>query len=1004
MSRLSADQWRSLMPLLDHALALPPEHRASWLAALGRRDAGLAQQVESLLRQHAALTDEQFLEAPLDVPRAALAPSVAISTPYAPGDVIGSCQLLRPLGSGGMGIVWLAQQVGPIRRLVAVKLARPGPVPREVIARLEAERQAQAALDHPGIARVFEAGSTPDGVPYFVMEYIDGAPITDYCDARALSLVERLRLFADVCEAAHHAHLEGILHRDLKPRNLLVSTRGHRHAAKIIDFGIAKDGNVPAADAMHTQVGTILGTPAYMSPEQGGVIGAPVDARSDVYSLGVILYELLTGELPGSPLLGGDAARRVRTLDDEVSAPAARLARLEPSRLEKLAANRSTTPAALRRELAGELQWIVAKAVRTAPVERYASAAALRSDVVRYVEGLPIDARRPSIARRLRQRVRRNRTAVAAALVLPIAVVSGALVSPMRPSGAIDASVTAASTAAGAGSMPLPLTSFPGIEADPAWAPDGRQIAFTWNGEAQNDFDIYVLREGETKPRRLTTEPGPDLHPAWSPDGQWIAYDRPSAAPGFSSVHLVSASGAEHRTLIRRAAPVGGAEWSRDGRSLILELVRTSRRVADLWAVSIDSGLARRITRAPDDSIGDIEPALSPDGRTLAFCRKTAWRTAEIYLLDVTPDLAPIGAPRVATRLGSVGRPVWTPDGSRLVFEASASGAGLWQLELSTGQVSPVIGPSDVASQPAIVRRDTGDMALAFTNQLAESGMWRYALREPSASPVQLVPSTRNQSHPRFSHDGGRLAFSSTRSGSPEIWMAGVEGAELRQVTALRHSLTETGHWSPDDQLLTFISQGRGGRRLYVVDPAGGEAEAITPLDVVTSGSGWSPDGRFYYYTAAASGRPEVWRAERPHWSLEQVTFGGGEGGFQSGNGTFYYWGVLDGQPPTLRRREATSDTALRIAPAPHPRQGLVPSPTGFYYRAQNTSALFHYDEVTGRSRLVMELPRPFVHFTVSPDGEFFASTFLDKQSVDLMVIAPFVLTAARAPTHMAVW
>jgi Tol biopolymer transport system component len=989
---MTAERWRSLMPLLDHALGLTPEDRAAWLADLESRNPGLAPEIQSLLRQHAALTEAQFLEGPLDVPPGALAGSVAISMPFQAGDVIGSCRLLQPLGSGGMGVVWLAQQEGPIRRLVALKIARPGPVPREIIARLEVERQAQATLDHPGIATVFEAGSTRGGVPYFAMEYIKGAPITDYCDARALSLAERLRLFADVCDAVHHAHLGGVLHRDLKPSNILVSEQGDRHIAKIIDFGIAKtDGNALAGDSLHTQVGAILGTPAYMSPEQAGVIDAPVDARSDLYSLGVILYELLSGEVPGSPGPGRHrhVSRALRTLDDEVPAPAAWLARLEPSRMETIARDRSITPAALRRQLAGELQWIVARAVRRAPAERYPSVAALRADIARHIDGLPIEARPPSIGHRVRRLVRRNRPAVTASLVLPVAVASGALVSSMRQPDEIAVRPTPVSATA-ASSMPLPLTSFPGIEADPAWSPDGREIAFIWNGAAQDDFDIYVLRHGETQPRRLTTEPGPDVNPAWSPDGQWIAYDRPSTGPGFSSIHLVSASGRERRMLLRRATPVGGAAWSRDSRSLILQMVRTSRRVADLWAVSIDSGVARRITRAPDDSIGDIEPALSPDGRTLAFCRKTAWRTAELYLLDVTPDLKPRGAPRRVTQLGFVDRPVWTPDGSRLVFEASGNGAGLWQLELATGQVSPVLGPSDTATQPALVKGPTGDTALAFTNQLAEVAIWRYSLREPAAAPVELVPSTRPQSLPQYSNDGRRLAFSSTRSGSQEIWIAGVDGAGLRQVTALRHPLTEIGHWSPDDQLLTFVTQARGSRRLYVIDPSQGEPVPITPPDVVANGWGWSRDGRFYYFTSTATGQREVWRAERPTWSLEQVTFGGGDAGFESGRGTFYYWSVADHDSPQLRRRDATRDEELRIDPAPHSAEGIVPSPTGFYYRAAGTADVFHYDETAGRSSLSLRLPEPFGRFTISPGGDFFATAFRERHSVDLMVIERF--------------
>lgn len=981
MREFTPERWRTLMPVLDAVLAMAPADRPAWLGKLADRDPELATDIAVLLRQHADLDEERFLDPSTDVIHRILAEGSPIALALQPGDVIGTYQLLRPLGSGGMGVVWLAQQVRPIRRLVALKTARPGSLPRELAARLAAERQALAILDHPGVAKVFDAGETRDGIPYFVMEYIDGAPITEYCDGRCMPLDDRLRLFADVCDAVDHAHSKGLLHRDLKPRNILVSGQGDRHVARIIDFGIAKSAGAALTDhTVYTQIGAVLGTPAYMSPEQAGEIDAPVDERTDVYSLGVILHELLSGVPPTRPSARDEdlVPRLARGLENDTAESAQQIAR-----------NRSDTPAALQRQLTGELQWIVGKAIRRVPADRYGSVAALRADVNAHLAGRPIVARSPSVGERLERLIRLHKTAVAAAFLLPVAVASGALVSSLRSSSPGDAASVAPGPPAAAASMPVPLTSYPGIEADPAWSPDGQEIAFVWNGEAETDFDLYVLRVGDTQPRRLTFDAGPDVKPVWSPDGQWIAYERPGGEPGVSSLHVVAATGGAPRTLLSHPAPVGTATWSRDSKTIIVHMMRTSRRVSDLWVIPIDGGPARQITRAPDDTIGDQTPALSPDGRTVAFCRKTAWRTAELYLLDLAPDLTPIGEPRQVTQVGFAGRPAWTPDGSRVLFEASGKGAGIWQLDVATERVSPVIGPAETASQPALVKRTDGSTALAFTNQVAEISIWRYATRDPGAAPVRLVPSTRSEFLPQFSHDGARVAFSSTRTGSPEIWIADAEGGGLRQLTSLGHLLADMGHWSPDDRWITFVTQDPGGRHLYIVSAAGGPPERIITADVSGNGSGWSHDGRFYYYTSARSGQREVWRVEIASRSHERLTSGGADRGFESGRGTFYYWSVT-GETPTLRRRTPDGDEDVRITPRPHPLELTVTSPAGFYYRSQDSSTVYHYDEVSGRSSRVIDVPRAMTQFTVSPDGAFVAASFLDRNSVDLMLIERF--------------
>jgi serine/threonine-protein kinase len=322
------------------------------------------------------------------------------------------------LGEGGMGVVYAAEQERPVRRRVAVKVLRAG-LDASVLARFAAERQALALMEHPGIARVFDAGTTPEGRPYFVMEYVDGVPIGAYCDARALPTRARLRLFVDVCRAVQHAHQKGVIHRDLKPSNVLVAERDGGPHPTVIDFGIAKavDRHL-TGETLATAFGAVVGTPAYMSPEQAEGGGATVDTRADVYALGVMLYELLTGALPVDPsetgLLPFIAQLMART--SAVRAPSTRVTEQAPTRPDHargVAALRATTPPALARELRGDLDAVVLKAIAPERERRYQSARELAEDLERHLERRPVHARAPSLAYRLGKLARRRPAAVA---------------------------------------------------------------------------------------------------------------------------------------------------------------------------------------------------------------------------------------------------------------------------------------------------------------------------------------------------------------------------------------------------------------------------------------------------------------------------------------------------------------------------------------------------------------------------------------------------------------
>jgi Tol biopolymer transport system component len=725
---------------------------------------------------------------------------------------------------------------------------------------------------------------------------------------------------------------------------------------KILDFGLAKliETTAPGEDEPtrtlqpRTEEGAIVGTVAYMSPEQAQ--GKPVDARSDIFSFGTLLYEMVTG-------------RRAFHGDTKIST---------------LAAIINQEPASLGSEVPRDLEKIITRCLRKDLARRFQHMADLKVEL----EEAKAESESGMLAVEAPARARRRRQwLLAAGAAVPLLAVGAWFLLRQESTPVPPPSV-------------VPLTSYTGSELNPSFSPDGNQVAFCWDGEKQDNFDIYVKLVGSGAPLRLTTDPAPDVNPVWSPDGRQIAFVRQQG--NQASVYLISPlGGPEHKLADCRPArpPSGSApiSWSPDGKWLaVAELDPQGKN--GIFLVPVERGEKRRLTS--NSTALDYCPAFLPDGRFLAYASGSDEYSCNVNLLELGPDLLPKGQARRLTHQGVYLNGIaWTADGRSLVYGATRElgvTTYLWRLPVS-GAAEPerleLAGPQ--ARHPAISRVGK---RLAYTQGGLDTDIWKF---EAGAPTKNFISSTLRDYNPQFSPDGKRIAFSSNRSGTHEIWVSNRDGSNPVQFTDGLARYQGTPRWSPDSRWIAFDSQGEDEHwDIYVIDAAGGQPRRFTPYPSDEAVPSWSRDGKWVYFASNRSGRHEIWRIPAAGGESVQVTDNGGYVAFESWDGKTLYYTKDTGAGGPLFAKSLAGGPERQILDSVVSRAFVVVE-DGIYHIARTDKEgaypLQFFDFATGKSRVLTTIEgQREPGLAVSPDRKTVLFSVSKPINYDLMLIENF--------------
>src|SRR5260370_4275434 len=661
------------------------------------------------------------------------------------------------------------------------------------------------------------------------MEYIEGRTLDQLIPSGGLKISLILEYAVKIADALARAHDAGIVHRDMKPGNIMIAREGE---VKLLDFGLARwpgpaenDESARTLTLVTTEAGTVLGTVAYMSPAQAE--GRGVDTRSDIFSFGAVLYEMATGHRP----FEGSSKLTVM----------AGIVNNEPKPPHEFAAG-----------LPRDLERIILRCIRKDPAWRYQSAADLKISLADVQQESSAGAQSRAAPVAVRQT-----SVLAWSLALVASIALGAAATwwfGIRNAAPSDP-----------GYFVRPLTTYSGIEQYPALSPDGKQIAFTWNGEKKDNFDVYVRQVAGGPALRLTTDPGEDIVPTWSPDGDTIAFVRLSRAT--SALYSVRAlGGVEHKLFEFSKGYISGSRisWSPDGKLLAFSCAAEGEP-SQIWILSLDTREPHRISTLPKGWSADVGPAFSPDGRTFAYVgRRDLWSRA-IILQPINRDGSPGGSPREMTDYTRVvGNLAWLPDGRSLVVDLSSGDVWTTIWRFTPGKGFVALGMHS-GIDPSVALKGRRMAYTSFTN---DRNVYRMDGPGPEggARPFEnthmslLIDSTVSQTDIMLSPDGLRLAFASPRTGYREIYVSNVDGSNQEALTSMGPVALGSPRWSPDGQWIAFDRYENGHSVIYAIRSEGGQPRRLTNPDGSDTRPSWSHDGKWIYFSSNRGGRNGIWK------------------------------------------------------------------------------------------------------------------------------------------------